>query len=150
MNERTEFEIYDWLKNHQKQNNYSDDFCEAYKDCYFLNRLSGKFFHGTYCGYAVTPDGDDKKYFVEEGIRGVSKCYFTVVDGKLIEIEPLSDIQNYDKYSDLVKKISDYVYNRLMSVESLNKINEKSIDVKTQINDHINSLETIYQLLSKY
>ena len=148
--ERTNFEVYDWLKQHQTQNCYSDEFCEAYKDCYFLSRLSDKVFHGTWSGYMVHPDNDDKKYFTEEGIRGTSAGYFVVIDGKLIEVDSLSDIQNYDKYSDLVKKISDYVYNRLMSVESLSKINLNSIDVNTQINDHINSLQTIYQLLSKY
>lgn len=148
--ERTNFEVYDWMKEHQQENDYTDEFIEAYKKCYFLCRLSGKFFHGVYSGYSITPDNDDKHYFVEEGIRGVEEGYFTVINGKLIQLDPLTDAQNYDKYSDLVKKISDYVYNKLMSVESLSKITSKPIDVTTQINDHINSLQTIYQLLSKY
>lgn len=148
--ERTNFEVYDWLKEHQDKNMYSDEFIESYKDCYFLNRLTGKFFFGTFSGYCVIPENSDKKYFVEDGIRGVSKGYFTVINGKLIEIDPLSDIQNYDKYSDFIKNLSNYVYNRIMSIESLRKINKISDDARIQLDDHYNSLETILQVLHKY
>lgn len=33
--ERTNFEVYEWMKEHQKENDYSDQFIEAYKECYF-------------------------------------------------------------------------------------------------------------------
>ncbi len=149
--ERTNFEVYDWLKEHQEENNYSDQFIEAYKECYFLSRLSGKFFHGTYTGYLVTPDNSDKHYFVEEGIRGVEKGYFTVLNGKLIQLDPLSDIQNYDKYTKLKDNLHKYMYTRLENIGTLSKIySDRADEVKTQIDDHINSLNTIIYLLSKY
>lgn len=138
------------MKDHQKENDYSDQFIEAYKECYFLSRLSGKFFHGVYAGYSITPDNSDKHYFVEEGIRGVEKGYFTVINSKLIQLDPLTDIQNYDKYTKLKNNLRDYLYTRLMNIEILSKSYSDNSEVKTQIDDHINSLSTIYHLLSKY
>ena len=85
--ERTNFEVFDWMKEHQKEYNYSDEFINAYKDCYFLKRLEGKVFKGEFCGYKVTPDNSDKSYFVEEGIRGCERGFFTVLDNKLIKLE---------------------------------------------------------------
>lgn len=149
--ERTNFEVYDWMKEHQKENDYSDQFIEAYKECYFLSRLSDKFFYGTFAGYAITPDNSDKHYFVEDGIRGVEKGYFTVLNGKLIQLDPLSDIQNYDKYTKLKNILQDYIYTRLGNIEMLSKIySDNSEEVKIQIDDQINSLNTIIYLLSKY
>lgn len=148
--ERTNFEVYDWLKEHQEENNYSEQFIDAYKECYFLSRLSGKFFHGTFVGYTIIPDNSDKQYFVEEGIRGVEKGYFTVSNGKLIRLDPLSDIQNYDKYTKLKNNLQDYISTRLMNVETLSKNYSDVSEVKTQIDDHINSLNTISYLLYKY
>jgi len=149
--ERINFEVYDWLKEHQKENNYSDQFIEAYKECYFLNRLSGKFFLGTYAGYSVKPDNSDKSYFVEDGIRGQVKGYFTVLNGKLIQLDPLSDIQNYDKYTKLKDNLHKYMYTRLENIEILRKIySDRTDEIKTQIDDRINSLNTIIYLLSKY
>lgn len=145
--ERTNFEVYDWMKN---QKDYSDDFIESYKDCYFLNRLSGKVFHGTYSGHQVQPDNDDKKYFVEDGIRGTSTGYFVVLNGKLIEVDSLNTQLNYNKYKEFTKKLSDYVYNRIKAVSVLKDIDNLSSETKTQIDDHINSLETIFQLLYNY
>ena len=89
--ERTNFEVFDWMKEHQKENCYSDTFIEANKDAYFLKRLEGKLFKGTFCGYRVTPESSDKYYFVEEGIRGCQRGYFTVIDNKLIKLDPLQD-----------------------------------------------------------
>ena len=89
--ERTNFEVFDWMKEHQKEYNYSDEFINAYKNCYFLKHLEGKVFKGEFCGYKVTPDNSDKSYFVEEGIRGCQRGYFTVLDNKLIKLDPLKD-----------------------------------------------------------
>ena len=148
--ERTCFEVYDWMKQHQVGKNYSNDFIESYKDCYFLNRLSGNVFHGTYSGHVVQPDNDDKKYFVEDGIRGTSTGYFVVIDGMLIEVDPLNTQLNYNKYKEFTKTLSDYVYNRMKAVSSLKNIETLSTETKTQLDDHINSLETIFQLLYNY
>lgn len=89
--ERANFEVFDWLKEHQKENCYSDTFIDAYKYSYFLSHLEGKVFKGDFCGYRVTPEGSDKYYFVEEGIRGCERGYFTVIDNKLIKLDPLQD-----------------------------------------------------------
>ena len=34
--ERTNFEVFDWMKEHQKEKDYSDTFIDAYKYSYFL------------------------------------------------------------------------------------------------------------------
>ena len=104
--ERTNFEVFDWMKEHQKEKDYSDTFIDAYKYSYFLSHLEGKVFKGDFCGYRVTPEGSDKYYFVEEGIRGTERGYFTVIDNKLIKLELLNDELTFcNKYKKNEKSI---------------------------------------------
>ena len=149
--ERTNFEVFDWLKEHQKENCYSDTFIEANKDAYFLKRLEGKVFKGEFCGYKVTPDNSDKSYFVEEGIRGCQREYFTVIDNKLIKLDPLKDdlcLNNkYKKNENSI--IEKYINPKLNYLKEFLKLDSLSDNEKMLIKEHIQSLEFIINSLYK-
>lgn len=149
--ERTNFEVFDWLKEHQKENCYSDTFIEANKDAYFLKRLEGKVFKGEFCGYKVTPDNSDKSYFVEEGIRGCQRGYFTVIDNKLIKLDPLKDdlcLNNkYKKNENSI--IEKYINPKLNYLKEFLKLDSLSDNEKMLIKEHIQSLEFIINSLYK-
>ena len=149
--ERTNFEVFDWLKEHQKENCYSDTFIDAYKYSYFLSHLEGKLFKGTFCGYTVTPDGSDKYYFVEEGIRGYERGYFTVIDNKLIKLEPLQDdlcLNNrYKKNENSI--IEKYINPKLNYLKEFLKLETLTDNERMMIKDHIQSLEFIINSLYK-
>ena len=143
--ERTNFEVFDWMKEHQKEKDYSDTFIEANKDAYFLKRLEGKLFKGTFCGYRVTPESSDKYYFVEEGIRGCQRGYFTVIDNKLIKLDPLQDdlsLNNrYKKNENSI--IEKYINPKLNYLKEFLKLDSLSDNEKMLIKEHIQSLEFI-------
>ena len=149
--ERTNFEVFDWLKEHQKEYNYSDEFINAYKNCYFLKHLEGKVFKGEFCGYKVTPDNSDKSYFVEEGIRGCQRGYFTVLDNKLIKLDPLKDdlcLNNkYKKNENSI--IEKYINPKLNYLKEFLKLDSLSDNEKMLIKEHIQSLEFIINSLYK-
>lgn len=149
--ERTNFEVFDWLKEHQKENCYSDTFIEANKDAYFLKHLEGKLFKGTFCGYRVTPEGSDKYYFVEEGIRGTERGYFTVIDNKLIKLDPLQDDlcfnNKYKKNENSI--IEKYINPKLNYLKEFLKLDSLSDNEKMLIKEHIQSLEFIINSLYK-
>ncbi len=79
--------VYDWLKSNP---NHSEEFCNSYKDCYFLDELEGKVFEGTWSGYKVTPLESDKSYYTDEGIRGTCGGLFVVIDGELRQVSKLA------------------------------------------------------------
>ena len=149
--ERTNFEVFDWLKEHQKENGYSDTFIDAYKYSYFLSHLEGKLFKGTFCGYTVTPDGSDKYYFVEEGIRGYERGYFTVIDNKLIKLDLLNDelslINKYKKNENSI--IEKYINPKLKYLTEFLKLETLTDNERMMIKDHIQSLEFIINSLYK-
>lgn len=149
--ERTNFEVFDWMKEHQKEYNYSDEFINAYKDCYFLKRLEGKVFKGEFCGYKVTPDNSDKYYFVEDGIRGRERGYFTVIDNKLIKLDPLQDDlcfnNKYKKNENSI--IEKYINPKLNYLKEFLKLDSLSDNEKMLIKEHIQSLEFIINSLYK-
>ena len=149
--ERTNFEVFDWMKEHQKENCYSDTFIEVNKDAYFLKRLEGKLFKGTSCGYRVTPEGSDKYYFVEEGIRGTERGYFTVIDNKLIKLDPLQDDlcfnNKYKKNENSI--IEKYINPKLNYLKEFLKLDSLSDNEKMLIKEHIQSLEFIINSLYK-
>lgn len=149
--ERTNFEVFDWLKEHQKENCYSDEFIDSYKDCYFLKRLEGKVFKGEFCGYRVTPEGSDKYYFVEEGIRGTERGYFTVIDNKLIKLDLLNDELTFcNKYKKNENSIIEKFINpKLKYLTEFLKIETLIDNERMMINDHIQSLAFIINLLYK-
>lgn len=151
--ERTNFEVFEWLKEHQKEYNYSDEFINAYKDCYFLKRLEGKVFKGEFCGYKVTPDNSDKSYFVEEGIRGCERGFFTVLDNKLIKLE-FDSVQDELWFSNKYKKnensiIEKYINPKLKYLTEFLKLETLTDNERMMINDHIQSLEFIINSLYK-
>lgn len=149
--ERTNFEVFGWLKEHQKENCYSDEFIDSYKDCYFLKRLEGKVFKGEFCGYRVTPEGSDKYYFVEEGIRGTERGYFTVIDNKLIKLDPLQDdlcLNNRYKVNEN-SIIEKYINPKLKYITEFLKLDSLSDNEKILIKEHIQSLEFIINSLYK-
>lgn len=151
--ERTNFEVFDWLKKDQKEYNYSDEFINAYKDCYFLKRLEGKVFKGEFCGYKVTPDNSDKSYFVEEGIRGCQRGYFTVLDNKLIKLEfdsvqdELWFINKYKKSENSI--IEKFINPKLNYLKEFLKLETLTDNEKMLIKEHIQSLEFIINSLYK-
>ena len=149
--ERTNFEVFDWLKEYQKEYNYSDEFINAYKNCYFLKHLEGKVFKGEFCGYKVAPDNSDKSYFVEEGIRGCQRGYFTVIDNKLIKLDPLQDdlcLNNrYKKNENSI--IEKYINPKLKYLTEFLKLETLTDNERIMINDHIQSLEFIINSLYK-
>ena len=149
--ERTNFEVFDWLKEHQKEYNYSDEFINAYKNCYFLKHLEGKVFKGEFCGYKVTPDNSDKSYFVEEGIRGCQRGYFTVIDNKLIKLDPLQDdlcLNNrYKKNENSI--IEKFINPKLNYLKEFLKLETLTDNERMMIKDHIQSLEFIINSLYK-
>lgn len=148
--ERTNFEVFNWLKENQGKHNYSDVFIESYKDTYFLKRLEGKVFHGEFGGFKVTPDNSDKSYFVEEGIRGCEKGYFTVINNKLIKLDPLNNLSLDNKYNKKEKLIvENYIEPKLKYLTIFSKFNILSDNEKMIINEHIQSLEFIINLLYK-
>ena len=149
--ERTNFEVFDWLKEHQKENGYSDTFIDAYKYSYFLKHLEGKLFKGTFCGYRVTPEGSDKYYFVEEGIRGTERGYFTVIDNKLIKLELLNDELTFcNKYkkneNSIIEKYINPNFNYTKEFLNLETLTDNE---RMMIKDHIQSLEFIINSLYK-
>ena len=151
--ERTNFEVFDWLKEHQKENCYSDTFIEINKDAYFLKRLEGKVFKGEFCGYKVTPDNSDKSYFVEEGIRGCQRGYFTVLDNKLIKLE-FDSVQDELWFSNKYKKnensiIEKYINPKLKYLTEFLKLETLTDNERMMIKDHIQSLEFIINSLYK-
>lgn len=149
--ERTNFEVFDWLKEHQKENCYSDEFIDSYKDCYFLKRLEGKVFKGEFCGYRVTPEGSGKYYFVEEGIRGRQSGYFTVINNELINLEPLHDdlcfSNKYKKNENSI--IEKFIIPKLKYLTEFLKIETLTDNERMMINDHIQSLAFIINSLYK-
>lgn len=149
--ERTNFEVFDWMKEHQKEYNYSDEFINAYKNCYFLKHLEGKVFKGEFCGYKVAPDNSDKSYFVEEGIRGCQRGYFTVIDNKLIKLDPLQDdlcLNNrYKKNENSI--IEKYINPKLKYLTEFLKLETLTDNERMMIKDHIQSLEFIINSLYK-
>ena len=149
--ERTNFEVFDWLKEHQKENGYSDTFIDAYKYSYFLKHLEGKLFKGTFCGYRVKPEGSDKYYFVEEGIRGIERGYFTVIDNKLIKLELLNDELTFcNKYKKNENSIIEkYINPKLNYLKEFLKLETLTDNERMMINDHIQSLEFIINSLYK-
>ena len=149
--ERTNFEVFDWMKEHQKEYNYSDEFINAYKDCYFLKRLDGKVFKGEFCGYKVTPDNSDKSYFVEEGIRGCERGFFTVLDNKLIKLDLLNDELTFcNKYKVNENSIIEkYINPKLKYLTEFLKLDSLSDNEKMLIKEHIQSLEFIINSLYK-
>ena len=149
--ERTNFEVFDWLKEHQKEYNYSDEFINAYKDCYFLKRFDGKVFKGEFCGYKVTPDNSDKSYFVEEGIRGCERGFFTVLDNKLIKLDLLNDELTFcNKYKVNENSIIEkYINPKLKYLKEFLKLDSLSDNEKMLIKEHIQSLEFIINSLYK-
>ena len=149
--ERTNFEVFDWMKEHQKEYNYSDEFINAYKDCYFLKRFDGKVFKGEFCGYKVTPDNSDKSYFVEEGIRGCERGFFTVLDNKLIKLDLLNDELTFcNKYKVNENSIIEkYINPKLKYLKEFLKLDSLSDNEKMLIKEHIQSLEFIINSLYK-
>lgn len=149
--ERTNFEVLGWLKEHQKENCYSDEFIDSYKDCYFLKRLEGKVFKGEFCGYRVTPEGSDKYYFVEEGIRGRQSGYFTVINNELINLDPLHDdlcfSNKYKKNENSI--IEKFINPKLKYLTEFLKLDSLSDNEKILIKEHIQSLEFIINSLYK-
>lgn len=149
--ERTNFEVFDWMKDHQKENCYSDEFIDSYKDCYFLKRLEGKVFKGEFCGYRVTPEGSDKYYFVEEGIRGRQSGYFTVINNELINLNPLHDdlcfSNKYKKNENSI--IEKFINPKLKYLTEFLKLDSLSDNEKMLIKEHIQSLEFIINSLYK-
>lgn len=149
--ERMNFEVFDWLKEHQKENNYSDTFIEAYRDAYFLKHLEGKVFKGEFCGYRVTPEGTDKHYFVEEGIRGTERGYFTVIDNRLIKLDLLNDeltfCNKYKKNEDSI--IEKYINPKLKYLTEFLNLETLTDNERMMINDHIQSLTFIINSLYK-
>ena len=149
--ERTNFEVFDWMKEHQKEKDYSDTFIDAYKYSYFLSHLEGKVFKGDFCGYSVTPEGSDKYYFVEEGIRGCERGYFTVIDNKLIKLELLNDELTFcNKYKKNENSIIEkYINPKLNYLKEFLKLETLTDNERMMINDHIQSLEFIINSLYK-
>lgn len=149
--ERTNFEVFDWMKEHQKENCYSDTFIEVNKDAYFLKRLEGKLFKGTFCGYRVTPESSDKYYFVEEGIRGCQRGYFTVIDNKLIKLDLLNDELTFcNKYKVNENSIIEkYINPKLKYLNEFLKLETLTDNERMMIKDHIQSLEFIINSLYK-
>lgn len=149
--ERTNFEVFDWMKEHQKEKDYSDTFIDAYKYSYFLKHLEGKLFKGTFCGYRVTPEGSDKYYFVEEGIRGTEQGYFTVIDNKLIKLELLNDELTFcNKYKKNENSIIEkYINPKLNYLKEFLKLETLTDNERMMINDHIQSLDFIINSLYK-
>lgn len=149
--ERKNFEVFNWLKEHQKENCYSDDFIDAYKDYYFLKRLEGKVFKGKFCGYSVIPDNSDKSYFVEEGIRGCEVCYFTVINNKLIKLDPLYDDLDFcNKYKKNENSIIEkYINPKLKYLKEFLTSETLTDNERIMINEHIQSLEFIINSLYK-
>lgn len=149
--ERTNFEVFDWLKEHQKENDYSDEFIAVYKDSYFLSRLDGKVFKGEFCGYSVKPEGSDKYYFVEEGIRGCERGYFTVVNNRLIKLDLLNDeltfCNKYKKNEDSI--IEKYINPKLKYLTEFLNLETLTDNERMMIKDHIQSLEFIINSLYK-
>ena len=148
---RTNFEVFDWMKEHQKEKDYSDTFIDAYKYSYFLSHLEGKVFKGNFCGYSVTPDNSDKYYFVEDGIRGRERGYFTVIDNKLIKLDPLQDdlcLNNrYKKNENSI--IEKYINPKLKYLTEFLKLETLTDNERMMIKDHIQSLEFIINSLYK-
>lgn len=145
--ERTNFEVFDWMKEHQKEKDYSDTFIDAYKYSYFLSHLEGKVFKGD----SVTPDNSDKYYFVEDGIRGRERGYFTVIDNKLIKLEPLQDDlcfnNKYKKNENSI--IEKYINPKLNYLKEFLKLETLTDNERMMIKDHIQSLEFIINSLYK-
>ena len=138
-------------KKDQKEKDYSDTFIDAYKYSYFLSHLEGKVFKGDFCGYSVTPDNSDKYYFVEDGIRGRERGYFTVIDNKLIKLDPLQDdlcLNNrYKKNENSI--IEKYINPKLKYLTEFLKLETLTDNERMMIKDHIQSLEFIINSLYK-
>ena len=118
-----------------------------------MKHLEGKVFKGEFCGYRVTPDNSDKSYFVEEGIRGCQRGYFTVLDNKLIKLE-FDSVQDELWFSNKYKKnensiIEKYINSKLKYLTVFLKNEALTDNERMMIKDHIQSLEFIINSLYK-
>lgn len=145
--ERKIFEVYDMLKDNPA---YSENFRESYKDCYKLERLEGYVFKGTWSGYSIKPENDDKSYFTYEGIRGVCTGIFTVYKGNLIKLETYNDFVCKDKYREFTCDMYKYIEAKQKANEILLSLPELSYEAKTQVKDIQAAYETLLQLMAKY
>lgn len=145
--ERKIFEVYDMLKDNPA---YSENFRESYKECYKLERLEGYVFKGTWSGYSIKPENDDKSYFTYEGIRGVCTGIFTVYKGALIKLESYNDFVCKDKYREFVNDLYKYIEAKQKANNILLSLPELSYEAKTQVKDIQAAYETLLQLMAKY
>lgn len=145
--ERKIFEVYDMLKDNPA---YSEKFRESYKECYKLERLEGYVFKGTWSGYSIKPENDDKSYFTYEGIRGICTGIFTVYKGNLIKLESYNDFVCKDKYREFTCDMYKYIEAKKKANELLLSLPELSYEAKTQVKDIQAAYETLLQLMTKY
>lgn len=99
----------------------------------------------------VTPEGSDKYYFVEEGIRGTERGYFTVIDNKLIKLDLLNDELTFcNKYKKNENSIIEkYINPKLNYLKEFLKLETFTDNERMMINDHIQSLAFIINSLYK-
>ena len=145
--ERKVFEVYDMLKDNHA---YGESFCESYKECYKLERLEGYVFKGTWSGYSIKPENDDKSYFTYEGIRGTCTGIFTVHKGNLIKLESYNNFVCKDKYREFVYDLYKYIEAKQKANNILLSLPELSYEAKSQVKDIQAAYETLLQLMSKY
>lgn len=145
--ERKIFEVYDMLKDNPA---YSENIRESYKECYKLERLEGYVFKGTWSGYSIKPENDNKSYFTYEGIHGVCTGIFTVYNGNLIKLEPYNDFVCKDKYREFTYDMYKYIEAKQKANEILLSLPELSYEAKTQVKDIQAAYETLLQLMAKY
>ena len=145
--ERKVFEVYDMLKDNPA---YSENFRESYKECYKLERLEGYVFKGTWSGYSIKPENDDKSYFTYEGIRGTCTGIFTVHKGNLIKLESYNNFVCKDKYREFVYDLYKYIEAKQKANNILLSLPELSYEAKSQVKDIQAAYETLLQLMSKY
>ena len=92
-----------------------------------------------------------KYYFVEDGIRGRERGYFTVIDNKLIKLDPLQDdlcLNNrYKKNENSI--IEKYINPKLKYLTEFLKLETLTDNERMMIKDHIQSLEFIINSLYK-
>lgn len=145
--ERKVFEVYDMLKDNPA---YGKSFCESYKECYKLERLEGYVFKGTWSGYSIKPENDDKSYFTYEGIRGTCTGIFTVHKGNLIKLESYNNFVCKDKYREFVYDLYKYIEAKQKANNILLSLPELSYEAKSQVKDIQAAYETLLQLMTKY
>ena len=145
--ERKVFEVYDMLKDNPA---YGESFCVSYKECYKLERLEGYVFKGTWSGYSIKPENDDKSYFTYEGIRGTCTGIFTVHKGNLIKLESYNNFVCKDKYREFIYDLYKYIEAKQKANNILLSLPELSYEAKSQVKDIQAAYETLLQLMSKY